>query len=282
MKKILWILPAILLFVTMGVLALNTVTLVSPASGAVANNASGTAILNASFATPALNYTVCTFHIDSQLSNATTYVQILNISGDTQKTGMSTNASINTTFNTKMFQDASDIRMYTTCNTTNDTFATSTVVTGIIINNTVPIAPTAITPATKTMDTDGSVTFAGTGLIDENTTACTLNLYVGATKIESHAMTYSTTSCSLTRSINDGSYYWTITASDGLDTREGNRNELNVNIDKEYHPIPAEVYQEAVKTSISSTQTEQKKLDIKTIAIILVIMFGLWYIIKKK
>jgi hypothetical protein len=269
MKKILWILPVILLFSIAGVLA-EIATLITPASSATQSGAAG--VINVSFGSPGLNYTQCLVNATSTKVNVTTSQYIANVTRFGNK-DMKINASFNGTYKTTELQDSNDyIFGPIQCTLENDTVTTiyiNATNTGITINNTVPTAATLI-PTTNYFADNNSITLRGT-VTDASTTSCTLKIYTGSsTATNSYIMTYSTTSCTYTPTLPDNFYYWTITSSDGTDTRESAKNTIEVSSIQHSSLPPNEQGQPAVPG-----QTTNKSNIMLYIIIGVLVYFGL-------
>lgn len=201
-----------------------TVTLIAPAS-------SGT-VSGATYETNA-SISGVSFH---QVTNCTIYGRSASLTANTTfvNLNVTNNESSNQTqflgsFNSSELEDGSDYIFYATCmnvsgapiNVTN-----SSLNTAIIVNNTQPDAPSGVSPASGSQVTaSGTQTITST-VTDRETTACTYTFYRDGSSADSASIsgsgTYSGSTCSFSKSItsnaDNGLYYWTITASDGLDS----------------------------------------------------------------
>jgi hypothetical protein len=185
-----------------------TVTLVTPAtSGTVTSN---TTTMNATNSS-SFGYPVnCTFWAQSTSTANSSYVAV----------GTFTNYTagalfINGTLNSTYLEDSNDYQFKASCwNISGVTQENSSATTGITVENTVPTAPTA-TPADKSTDTDGSITFTGT-VVGRETTGCTLFFTDKNPGSKSYSMTHSGSSCTYALTgIPEQTYSWIIQASDG-------------------------------------------------------------------
>lgn len=188
--------------------ATGTVSFDLPATG---STVSGTVVLNVTNSSTGFDeMNNCTFTLASSLT-ANTSVTIGSFDNDTL-------FNVNTTFDTTTVEDATDYVFTASCKNSSNDDASST--TSVTIDNTIPQTPSALSPATGTIDADGSITFSGT-VTGVNTTICTLNFdgvnYGG----DDQSMTHTGNTCSLTLSnVPDQTYKWYITASDGTNTTD--------------------------------------------------------------
>jgi len=212
--------------------ATGVVSITSPANGGTLTQNYNINVTNSTFDT----MKNCTFTLGSTLT-ANTSVSL----------GTITNTSlimVNTIKNSTIVEDANNYILTASCrNLTND-IATATAI-GLIIQNTAPTAPSALTPASNTeLITASTQTFSST-VVDAKTTSCTCSLTVlGNARTCTAANTAGT--CSFTYPFTtdvNGQYTWTITASDGTDTAVSTSTILNVNIPGGgvgYIPAPGE------------------------------------------
>lgn len=106
---------------------------------------------------------------------------------------------------------------------------------GIIIDNTVPTAPTLSPSDLTTRTTSGTQTFTG-AVTDESTTSCTYTMYRGGSPSdgESGAGTYSESSCTFTKSFSttadNGVWWFSMVASDESNTTASSTYKYNVNL----------------------------------------------------
>lgn len=205
-------------------------TLVSPASSGVI---SGTYTLNVTNGT--MNEIInCTFYAKSTSTANSSYVAISTLATNES----ASDYDINITFDSTILEDSNDYSVYATC--ANDTLVQNTsVTTGVIVDNTIPQAPT-LSPSSNSASPQTSAvyqTFSGT-VTNANTTSCT---YViargGATSGNDYitgSATYSASTCSFTKAFNtttdNGDWIWYITASDETNTTESSHNNFVVNL----------------------------------------------------
>jgi len=101
--------------------------------------------------------------------------------------------------------------------------------TGITVDNTIPTTPSALSPATATIDADGSVTFSAT-VTGSETTSCTLRFKQGNPGFASYTMTHTGNTCTRTLTgIPEQSYPWFVRASDETNTTDS--GEVTVAVD---------------------------------------------------
>lgn len=216
-KKILLTLFATI-FTFIFFMSLSSAALAAPAESA---SIGGTAVvLNATNASNNLvNMTNCTFYARSASTANSSYSQIAFQANTSQNPN-----AINTTFNSLTLQDSNDYSFNVTCR--NITSATNAVNGNILIDNTVPNAPTSLLPPNndENQSNVGVISFSAT-VTDANTTACNLvyarnsqSIASADTDYTSASGTYSTTSCTATRTFgkaDKGNWYYLIQASDG-------------------------------------------------------------------
>lgn len=230
-KSVIPILFALSLFAFLGAVSAAP-TLVTPASSATVSGAS--VVWNASNGT-IIGVTSCSLWVKSVSTANSTYVNV-----STAANASANALYINGTFDSSTFEDSNDYSMLVTCsNSTAGSASNSTANTGITIDNTVPQAPTSLTPSSYTVNSStGTYTFSST-VVNANTTSCTYTIGRGGTSSSSldtttAAATYSGSTCSFTKtfssSSNNGDWYWFITASDGTNTTNSVTNILDVRI----------------------------------------------------
>lgn len=196
--------------------------LITPATSGVV---SGTYTLNATNSSldEMLN---CTFYASSASTANSSAVSV-----GTATNESASDVALNVTFVSTILEDANDYVFYASCwNAT--TQANTSTSTAVVVDNTIPQAPSSLSPGDASIDTDGSVTFSGT-VTGVNTTSCTLN-FAGISPGSggtSRAMTHTGDTCSLTlTSIPDQSYQWYITASDETNTTDSSTVTVTVDI----------------------------------------------------
>lgn len=173
----------------------------------------------------------CSFYIKSTSLTANTTWSLLN--------GTATNESLTRVAGvlpTTVVQDGTDYTLNATCRNSSNALADATV--AVIVDNTIPQAPT-LSPTTNTEITSSTTqTFTGT-VTDANTTACTYVIGRGGTDTSSQdttsaSGTYSGASCTFTKTFDgtedNGNWYWYITASDGTNTTASTTNIVQVSL----------------------------------------------------
>lgn len=161
----------------------------------------------------------CVIYFKSVSTANSTWSKIVTLSNNTIGGGWAT--GLNNTFNSALVEDSNDYLINASCyNLT--AFMGDDTNTGIIVQNTVPTAPTSVSPSDNTLITSkGAQTFSGT-VINAKTTGCTYTLLKGGTSVETGAATYSGSTCSFTKtfgsSIDNDLWSVILTASDGTDT----------------------------------------------------------------
>lgn len=135
----------------------------------------------------------------------------------------------NATASTTGWEDANDYQVRATCyNATGVTIGTvSATTTGVILDNYAPTAPTSLSPAAGSTDTDGTVSFSAT-VNGFRTTACTLFLGSGR---EAFTMTHSGSTCTYSDMVlAEGSYVYVVEASDGRNMSETSLDAFNIDV----------------------------------------------------
>ena len=203
----------------------NNVTLLRPTSGATVT---GTYTLNATNITSGGMFDVlanCTFYARSAgLTANTTWITLGTFRNATSKA-----QSVNGTFNSAILEDGTDYVFNVTCLNLSEDFATSLSATGVIIQNTVPTAPSSLSPTSNSVDTDGLVTFSATVVDRETTGDCTL-FFVGKNPgSSSYNMPYSGSTCTSAQlTIAEQGYEYYIRATDGTDTTDSAKVSFSV------------------------------------------------------
>lgn len=235
-------------FMVSAVYVANGVTFVNPlASGTV----TGTQVLNVTNSSGLFNQLVnCTFYAKSASTANSSWTLIK------ESTANNTLYNVNTTFVSTILEDSNDYVFNATCrNKTND--QTDRTITGVIIDNTTPTAPTSLDPATGTSRTSaGTITFTST-VVDRETTSCTYAISKGDTDTGSDYITgtgtYSVGTCSFTKafstSADGGNWYWKTIASDGTQTTTSAKNVYTVAIPSNGNLAVAQANQKAQVTT---------------------------------
>ena len=161
--------------------------------------------------------------------------------------------NISVVINTSQLEDSNDYYFKAICaNDTSDTHEvnkTSDVLTGALIDNTVPATPTSLDPSTDTTDEDGTVNFT-CSVTDARTTGCTLYFSQGNPGAATYAMSNTGTSCSkqLT-SIAEQTYRWYCQASDNSNTTDSSSNGVTISESHSAGKIPTLLQQEGVTSA---------------------------------
>ena len=168
----------------------------------------------------------CTIYAQSSLTANSSWVEIAIITNETSIA--ETPVEVNGTVNSAVIEDANNYEINATCwNITGD-IADGTI-SSVIIDNTVPTAPSSLSPSDLALQTNDTVTFSTT-VTNAETTSCVLyfdGINPGAT---SYSMTYSTNTCSHTISnLPYQSYKWYVRASDESNTTDSVINTINLN-----------------------------------------------------
>ena len=203
----------------------GSVTVVSPASSSVI---SGTAVLNAS-GTNLLN---CTFYAKSPSTANNTWANLGTFYNSTANAG-----SINGTFDSSILEDSNDYTFNATCYNSSGSLHEG-ISTSVTIDNTVPQAPTSLSPTDNTLITSATTQNFSATVVDSNTTGCTYVISRGGATSGNDYITgtasYSGSSCSFTKSFSsqtdNGNWYWYIIASDGSNTTSSSTHLLQVQI----------------------------------------------------
>lgn len=189
---------------------------------AASSTVSGTIGLNATITNPDSNFS-CGFYAKSSLTANDTWSLLATIANATDITA-------NTTYDTIGLEDANNYIFNATCYNDTTTWADDTNI-AIVIDNTVPQTPSSLSPATDSVDKDGSVTFSST-VTGENTTSCTLYFSEGNPGASSYAMTHTSNTCSYSlTNIPEQTYKWYVIASDETNSSSASAiNRINVDI----------------------------------------------------
>lgn len=130
--------------------------------------------------------------------------------------GNESGATVNGTIDSTSIEDAADWVLTGSCVNSTGGLETITSISAVVVDNTVPTAPSAITPLIN--EGKDNVAIAST-VVDATTTACSMTVTSQGGAIETYTMDYSTTTCTDEISFNaHNSYTLALTASDGTDT----------------------------------------------------------------
>jgi hypothetical protein len=205
--------------------------------GAVINPAnsatiSGTAILNATNVSLP-DMVNCTFYAKSASTANSSWTSLGTFTNAT-----SNPLNINGTFSSAILEDSSNYQFNATCRNLSNSLTSNVGTATVIIDNTIPQAPSSLSPSDKTVKTtSGAQTFSST-VTDANTTSCTYwiarNHATSGTDYITGAGTYSTSTCSFSKTFSttadNGIWTFGFTASDGTNSTSSSENELQVNL----------------------------------------------------
>lgn len=257
------------LFSIVGVLG----AVVAPATSATV---SGTFILNATNASLP-DMVNCTFSAGSTLTANTSVVL------GTFTNATSNPLNINGTFDSTTLEDANNYIITAVCTNSSNSQTTSTS-TGVTIDNTIPQAPSSLSPSDKTVKTTaGAQTFSST-VTDANTTSCTYwisrNHATSGADYITGTGTYSGSTCSFSKtfstSADNGVWTFGLTASDETNSTSSSENELQVNL-----PGSGGGYIPGTPSGQVGEKEKQGFLVFGLIVAVLAIII-LWLIFKKK
>lgn len=278
MKKI-NLIGLLLLLVSMFSLVSASVSIDLPSAS---SSVSGNVTVNVTFV-QAEEIVNCTLYLQSALSGNSTWTSLGTFANVTD-------ISVTAGINSSTFNDANDYILNATCmNLSTDTSDDTN--TGITIDNTVPDAPSSISPSTNTqIKTATAQTFSST-VTDRETTSCTYTIYrdgsASDTKSASGSGTYSGTSCSFTKTFSDssdnGKYYVTFTASDETNTTASSVVFYDVAIAGSNGGLPPGSYTTDQGQTLTITDTGQVLQDnwMLIAGILVVVAIAIW-IIKKR
>ena len=230
-----------------------------------------------------LTGTTATFNVTHTVQFDENYTSInvyISSGGDSANTSLSslvtnlanfTDGVFNGTVDSSTIEDATDYTItFELLNGTDPINVTRTVV----IDNGIPTAPTSPTPASGSVDTDGSINFSAT-VSDSNTTACTL-FFVGVNPgSTSYTMTYSENTCTHTISnVADNTYNWYVQASDGTNTTDA--SSIQVQAD-----IPTSGAARAIASGLDKSQIDGG-FSFSDFAVVAVFLLILWYFLVRR
>ena len=210
----------------------GTVTMVHPATSDrfEVSTIGGLIILNAS---ADFNATWCAFYGSSASTvNSSSTIVIANVTHGYDFT----NNSVNSSINSRLFEDANDYTWSATCSNQSGTTYDATATTSVVLDNTVPTVPTVNTPAGYTEE-DGALNLNAT-VLGNQTTGCTLRfigtLPIGVGSSITITETSGTSLCTrvISGPVGNGVFRYTFTANDGTNTSsESSAQDLIVTID---------------------------------------------------
>lgn len=256
-------------------------TLVAPATSGIVT---GTAVLNATNGT-LLETLNCSFYARSTSTANSSYLYLAN----------ATNTSagqiiFNTTFNSLLLEDSNDYSFYASCwNATGQ--SNSTASTSVRVDNTIPQAPSSLSPAAGTTDGDGIINFTTT-VTGANTTGCILffpNVNPGS---KSYTMTHSGNLCwyQLTTK-SEQTFDYIVEASDGTNKTNSSQTRININMQggnsylfqsEEAQQISEEKSGKTLSITDGNISLGETKIPIWGIVVVVLIIIAAVYFAKKK
>lgn len=261
---------AISLFLVIALILLIATVSALTLTPASSSTLTGVIVLNVTGGGNEGNITNCSFYAKSASTANSSWVFLanhLNWSAD----GTGVNSYINGTFNSVGLEDSTDYIFNASC--TNASSAQSTVVTSLItVDNTVPDAPTGLTP---TSSASNSVTFGST-VNGRETTSCTL-IFTGINPGNpTYSLTHTGDTCTSTALIvSDQTYNWYITATDGTQTTSSATQTILVDTQNPSGRATAIVESTGVAPELSVTKNVFQKeiIGIKVWVLLLIIVF---------
>ncbi len=246
-----------------------TLTTISPTTSSVLSG--DEAFLNASSdsLTSIMN---CSWYAKSTSTANSSYVLIKLQANETTEA-----TYINSTFDSSLLQDSNDYQFYSVCY--NDTAnETSAVLSSITIDNTIPQAPSSLSPVTGTLYnklSEKDITFSAT-VSGANTTGCTL-YFVGTNPgSSSYTMTHTGDTCtySLTNT-PESTYSYYITASDGTNSTSSSTLNFQYRLPSTKAPVTT------TTPTTPTTSTDGGIPPVLIIVVVIGILGLLYYFIKK-
>jgi hypothetical protein len=209
----------------------------------------------------------CSGTMSSTLSGDSVSFRLDNRSGSAAEAN-----ETNVTTSTLVLEDASDYVLNVKCYNATQQETDACSVSGIIVDNTEPTAPSTITPTTSR---DSAGIAISSAVVGANTTACTLT--VSSTySTQTWSMTHSGDVCSTSINLpGSGSYTVTISATDGLNSAETSQlltvKENGVN----YVPQPVTPAAAATTTTAGeSTKTRNFVIFLGAVGVIAYLLFN--------
>lgn len=243
-----------------------TVTVTNPGASATLT---ATVVVNAT----GVNLLNCTFYAKSASTANSTWATL----------GFFVNATagainVNGTFSSLVLEDSNDYVFNATCTNQTNSLHEGTR-TGITIQNTIPQAPSSLSPVASSISSNTSVAFSGT-VTDRNTTGCTLYFVGKNPGATSYAMTYATTGCTKTISgFPEETYTYYIQATDGTDTTNSAQTTFQIRRNSQ-----GEVIQPIDQTTTSTVSNENGRIlgvPIWLIVLIIVAILVIWIVNKR-
>jgi len=210
MKKLLFLTMMVLVMVA-SAFGAGTVTLLRPAEN---GTVTGQYYLNASQANHCAGTTVDTLCNISYYAKSASTANSTNVLLGSLNSYNSSVGNMSVRFNSATLEDGATYIFNVTLKNASSTISDTS--TGVVVDNTVPVAPSSISPADKTIYRTNSYTISAT-VTGSRTTGCTIvftsNNPEGSA---SQAMTHTANTCTYSgTATNAGTYDFYITASDG-------------------------------------------------------------------
>jgi hypothetical protein len=173
---------------------------------------------------PLMGNFTCRVYASSTLTGNSSWTLLAELNNNTL--GVGTNVGVNGTFNSIILEDANNYIFNASC-FNNSHWWTQDTNTGVVVDNTVPVAATGLTPTT---DTDGVVSFSST-VTGSRTTSCTLRFPGINPGSSSYTMTHSGSTCTYTSlTMPEQTYTYYVRASDESNTTDSAVQTLNVDV----------------------------------------------------
>lgn len=271
------------LFSIIFMFSMVSATLTQPASSSTI--AGTVAVLNATNATTLGNMVNCTFYAQSASTANSSWANLGFVSN------LTANAlNLNLTFNSNTLEDSNDYIFNATCKNLSNS-GTSSLTTAVTIDNTAPAAPSALSPATNTLQTTSTTQNFSSTVINANTTSCTYVIARGGASSGSDyitgAGTYSGTTCSFTKAFtttnDNGNWIWYTIASDGTNTTSASAINYNFQTAPNAGGVANSAQANAVKNqqALAIGGSDSGSAGIGIIVIIILVAIGIVYFIKK-
>ena len=263
MKKKLFMFSLIALALMMSIMGVSAVTI-----------ANGVVIVQPTASSYSQNLTLQVMNVTTlfgEMKNCTFYVKSATLTANSSWVNMGTflNTTLNAvngTYNSTYLEDGTDYTLNATCRNSSNDIAYATVL--LTIDNTVPTAPTSLSPSNSTSLNSAATDYSFSATVtNSKTTSCTYVIGRGGTSTSSQDTTsatgtYSGSNCSFTKTFADhnsnGDWYYYFTASDGTNTTGSTNQVFKVGINPTggYNPdddvIPVATSPGSVVTTITN------------------------------
>lgn len=251
-------------------------TLTFPSASYVISNATTNLVLTIDDLGGVDNYSLANVYAKSLITNATSWIRI----ATNEANDSTTNFYMQ--FNSFMLEDGNDYTFNATVFNGTDYILVSNL--NIVVDNTLPDAPTISSPARyTTVSSTGTQTFT-CAVNNTETTSCTYKIGRSGfnNDLTSTTGTYATNTCTFTKAFSstadNGEWYWQCTASDGSNTTVSSADGLLVMA----MPGSGGGYTPTIGEGILGITEEEGISTGAIIVVILLIGIGIyWYIGKK-